>query len=40
MLKIMDLQRRAKEAAMKGNMQEAQRLADQVRKLQSQKKKK
>ena len=40
MLKIMDLQRRAKEAAMKGNFQEAQRLADEVRKLQSKKKKK
>jgi protein-arginine kinase activator protein McsA len=40
MLKIMDLQRRAKEAAMKGDFQKAQQLADQVRKLQSQKTKK
>jgi hypothetical protein len=39
-LKMMDLQRRLKEAYMKGDMQTAERLTQQVQQLQQQKKKK
>jgi hypothetical protein len=39
-LKIIDLQRKLKEAYMNNNMQEAERLTKQVQQLQQQKKKK
>ena len=39
-LKIMDLQRKLKEAYMNNDMQEAERLTKQVQQLQQQKKKK